>query len=185
MESLEPFLYQPWKHHLPFLQERILVALHEGDKEAGIPEGIKKIGASVTDLYVGGLSLKELQVELCGLLGGKLFRDPEGYKKWLGSSGYRIIALSDTSEWAMKYAHGGGLWAHIHPARGSPLSVRVRGTVLCSAFRIVLEAERFGMDPFDKGLIDQVRKAYLDLSPVRHVDPRKGLGRMIRLLADR
>ncbi len=185
MKVHSPFLYQPWKHHLPFLQKKIHQAYEEGDKAAPVRDGLQRMGTSVTDLYTGCLSLEGLLKDLSRFLGTSLLEDENAFRNWLGEKGYRTLAISDGSEWTLKYAGGGDHWLHLHPARHGALSVRIRGETLRSAFLIVLASMRYGTDPFDKGLADQVREGYLGLGPVRELDQRKGLGRAIALLDPR
>lgn len=182
MQIPEPYLYQAWKHHLPFLKERLARAVVTGPEEAGVPEGLKKMGDSVTDLYIGEEKVDEVLEGISEKLGKELLTAPEAYRKWLGAAGYKNLILADGSEWVLKHAGERKHWLHFHPARRSPLSVRVRGKTLRTAFMVCLEAEQYGVDPMSKELLDRVRTNYMGLSPVRSLDRRKGLGKTIGLL---
>lgn len=179
MELASPFLYQAWKHHLPFLKECITVAIERGDREAELQEGLLKMGGSVTDLYVGSFSLDQLQKRVIDRLSKNLLEGPQAYRKWLGEEGYRLLTLDDRSEWVLKYVDREGRWLHLHPSRSSPQAVRVRGSTLKTAFLVQLEASRYGIDPMDLGLVEQVRRTHLGLGPLRSLDRQKGVGRLI------
>ncbi len=177
-----PFLYQAWKHHAPFLRARLAKVRDQGHREVEVSKGVQRMGDSVTDLYIGELSIDELSGELKTLLGEPLLSSPDRYRNWLGEEGYRILCLSDSSRWVLKDADELDRWIHLHPARHSPLSIRVRGKTLRTAFLVHLEAAHYGMDPLDKGLVDHVRANYLQLPPLRSLDRKRGLGRLIELL---
>ncbi len=182
MEPAPPFLYQAWKHHLPFLKERLAIATYYGEHEAGIADGLKKMGDSVSDLYIGRISLMDLTTAIREKLGKKELSDPKSYLWSLGEERYRTLRLTDGSEWVLKYAERPDRWVHFHPARRAPLSIRVRGKTLRTAFLTCLEAKRHGMLPLNTGLVELVRSSYMGLPPVASLDRKKGLGRIITLL---
>lgn len=181
MDLAVPYLYQPWKHHLPFLK-KLLALAKRGEEGLGIGEGMRKMGDSVTDLYIGGFSVHEVRKGIERNLRRLFFSDPIAYYEWLGPSAHRILILEDGSEWVLKFAAGKERWIHFHPARSSPLVERVRGRTLKTAFMVQLEAARYGMDPWDRGLVEQVRSKYWGLSPLQELDAGKGLGRALSLL---
>ena len=185
MKIPAPYLYQAWKHHLPFLRERIERAQASGLEGADGIEGLKRTGDSVTDIYTGRMEVSELLRAIGENLGDLPLMDPAAYRNWLGDKGYRTLSLGDASRWVLKEADDPARWVHLHPARHGPLSVRVRGKTLRTAFMVCLEAAHLGIDPMSRELVDRVRASYMGLSPIRSLDRKEGLGRIIELLSER
>ena len=63
--------------------------------------------------------------------------------------------------------------------------MRVRANVLKTAFLVLAHARIHGVNPMDRGVINQVRRDLLGLSPVgEDPDEGLGLGALIELLRE-
>ncbi len=84
--------------------------------------------------------------------------------------------------WILRWGELESQRVHLHPARYSPLSVRVRAPVLRSAYAILVWQAWYGGELLDLRLINQVRATWLQLSPIAKLPPTDGLGGLLTLL---
>ena len=127
-----PFTFNPLKHHLGFIR-RVIQEADLTAEEVEIFEVINSIGSTVTDIYCGDLSPKEIMIEVkAHLIRRSIFSRPE-YEQWVWNSGknYNFLELSDGSKWTFRKGEKTDRYVHFHPARTNG-SIRVRGTTLNS-----------------------------------------------------
>jgi len=183
----EPILFNCWKHHLGFIKNKIISA-HINDKN-DIKDFAGKLyimGNSLSDFYTGMLSVVEITGFIIKKLNGFNVLKKEFYKDWIQSENkdYRIIGLQDRSTWALRFGKEKDRYIHVHPARYSVNSFRVRSTSLKTAALVVLWVNNFGGSYEDLNLINSIRITYLNESPVKSVSNYTGLGKIIRIFAD-
>lgn len=183
----EPILFNCWKHHLGFIKNKIISA-HINDKN-DIKDFAGKLyimGNSLSDFYIGKLSIVEITGFIIKKLNGFNVLKKEFYKDWIQSENkdYRIIGLQDRSTWALRFGKEKDRYIHVHPARYSVNSFRVRSTSLKTAALVVLWVNNFGGSYEDLNLINSIRITYLNESPVKSVSNYTGLGKIIRIFAD-
>ena len=179
-----PLLMNCWKHHARTIQARIAATVAGGEEAVrALPRKLLLIGDGLMDLYLGSHSPESIARETLEILEAEMITSPPAYSEWVvAAGGYRTIELSDSSQWVLRWAPVAGRHIHIHPARYSPHSVRVRANLLRSAIGTLVWAGLHRMDPLADATINQARVALLGLSPLRSTRPDKGLGELLRRL---
>jgi hypothetical protein len=102
----EPFLFNPLKHHLGFIMEFVNLNVEEPVSDIqDLARELKHLGTSVMDIYTGSLSSVGICKEVETYLRGKDVLSHDAYSTWAGTNTncYRIISLSDGSQWTLKY----------------------------------------------------------------------------------
>jgi hypothetical protein len=201
----EPILFNSLKHHAGYVAEFIRKFSDTFRPACKMPEssGIKEfccdfeaeagkrlreelliIGKSQMDLYTGRLSPGRIAEEITGYLKSKDLLKKEKYLGGISQThlSFMEIRLSDSSVWVLLPGKIPGRHVHIHPGRHSPLTMRVRSETLKTAITVLCYCNRFGKDHSDLDVINKARTKLLELSPVKEVNPGRGLGRMIEIL---
>ncbi len=186
LEVPAPVLFNTWKHHAGALRARIATLSQEGDGAlAEVGARMAVLGTKLMDLYTGQLSPREICDRVLGRLQdeGRLGR--EAFRTWVeNSEGYVQVAFpEDESRWVLRLGDEEERYVHLHPARWSPASVRVRATVLKTAFLVRVHVGIHGGDPMSRALINAVRAEHLKLPPLgTDPDGELGLGAIIEVL---
>lgn len=177
-----PFQFNPLKHHLSFIKEFISHSLFENQSPdtAHLVRELKHIGTSVMDIYTGFLSVKEIIDESDLFLEVNNLKNDAVFSVWTGIkfNDFRIIALSDTSQWMMKYHNDRNRYVHLFPARLSNHSFRVKANTLKSA---VLYNIIIGKDYVSRKDLNRAREL-LGLSPVKDPAETEAITRLIEIL---
>lgn len=175
-----PILFNVWKHHAGYVVSQLKQA-KEMDLEYFARE-VKIIGNNQMDLYVGSLSPKEIGKEIVAILQEKQIQSRTAYQEWITQTKqqFRLLTLDDQSVWTLLWSGGTERYIHIHPARHSLHSLRVRGTVLKTVIMSCAYAAIGHKQP-DLLLINQVRKEHLNLSPIQQLSSKGGLGKLLGL----
>jgi hypothetical protein len=136
------------------------------------------------DLYHGPFSPREIADKVVDELMAAKRETPSGFREWVtAAGGYQVIEFpEDTSRWVLR-AGDDDRFVHVHPARYSPFTVRVRAAVLTTAIMALAHTGISGGDPLSRSVVNAVRRDYLRLPPVGH-DPSiaEGIGAVIELL---
>jgi hypothetical protein len=178
----KPVLFNPLKHYLTFIKEfvnsRTMSITDPKLKE--LTREIKHIGTCVMDIYTGKLTQQAIFDEILAYLRANNLLKREEYMSWTGTgfNDYRIIALSDTSQWTLKYHNQEGRYVHIFPARSSPHSFRIKANTLKSAILYIIV---IGKDYVSDDDLNAAR-ALAGLSPVREVADAVAVTEMIEIL---
>ena len=94
-----------------------------------------------------------------------------------------MLTHPDGSRWVLRAATTRLRHVHLHPARWSPSSIRVKATVLKTAYAVLAYTRTHGGDPLDRATINGVRSAHLGLPPLgRDPEAEAGLGAVLGLL---
>ena len=89
----------------------------------------------------------------------------------------------DTSKWVLRAGDEDDRFVHLHPARYSPFTIRVRANVLTTAVMALAYTRLHGGDPLSRSVVNAVRRDYLGLAPVgRDPSGDEGIGSVIELL---
>jgi hypothetical protein len=181
-----PLLFKTLKHHLRYLQWRS-AGCSCGNHEAltSLASETAALGTGLWDLYTGELTPLDVSLALLQQLEHAAVLDSRHYRQWLDAAdGFRIVTLpEDSSQWVLRWSDGVGRYIHVHPARGSPHSRRVRGTVLKTAALTAAHVRYSSNTPLDVTLINQLRKAYLDLPPIGQLERDHGLAEVLAILS--
>lgn len=178
----EPLLFNPLKHYLPFIREYVNSRTFSlnNPKLKDLTRELKHIGTCVMDVYTGRLSEEKIFKEILEFLASNGLREKEVYKAWAGTdfNDFRVIPLSDSSQWTMKYHNSETRYVHIFPARSSPHSFRIKANTLKSAilYMIVIGKDYVSDDDLNAA------RALAGLSPVREVADAEAVTEMIEIL---
>ncbi len=178
----EPILFNPLKHYLAYIREfadcRTMTIIDPRLK--GLTRELKHIGTCVMDIYTGNLSQETIFKEILEFLEINNLKGMEAYRSWTGTGfdDFRIVTLSDTSQWTLKYHNHETKYVHIFPARSSPHSFRVKANTLKSAILYIII---FGKDYVSDEDLNAAR-ALMGLSPVKEVADAEAVTEMIEIL---
>jgi hypothetical protein len=179
----EPFLFNPIKHHLGFIKEFINLNIDKSGADIQVLTWeLKHLGKSVMDIYTGSLSIRNICIEAEEFLKEKDILRRETYSIWAGTKMdcYKIIPLSDGSQWTLKFHDNPQRFVHIFPARNSQHTFRVKSNTLKSAliYNIII-----GKDLVTSDDLNKVRPL-LSLSPVKDAIDTEAILEMIEILRD-
>lgn len=179
-----PILYHPLKHHLGYI--RAFIQHSTATPDADLKAALQTIGSSQLDLYTGPLSPLQIAQEVLQYLANHHLQHPVHYQEHLLAAGaaYRLITLSDKTGWVLRWGVVEARHMHLHPARYSKHTLRVKANVLKTAIAAAIVAKRRGETPgIEAQFINEVRATWVALPPVKGFSLSEGLGHMLALLA--
>jgi hypothetical protein len=179
----EPFVFNPLKHHLGFIKEFINASIDNPNSDIQmLTKDLKHIGTSVMDIYTGTLPIRTICSESEEFLRKKDILSRKAFSVWTGTKFdcFRIISLSDNSQWTLKFRDNKERFVHIFPARNSQHTFRVKSNTLKSAliYNIII-----GKDLVTGDDLNKVRPL-LGLSPVKDAIDTEAILEMIEILRD-
>lgn len=182
-DVVSPFGFNPLKHHWGAMGAFVASCSPVSIYRADFMGEIVRIGDSVTDIYMGDLTVDLILRELSGLLFTKGDFVPEIFFQWIGRSpkGYRRVSLSDGSEWLIRKGAHALRPIHLHPAKESKSTIRLRGCTLQTLLVVMVAVKQKDHRMVNLEQINQVRRNILHLSPMKSLDKRVGLGKAIML----
>ncbi len=174
-----PVLFHPLKHHLGWIQAFLQESALAGDADLPrVAAQLLTVGNSQMDLYTGALTPAAIAGEVIGHLAGNLLLPPAQYGSWLvQSGGYRLVPLSDGSQWVLRWGEVEGYHVHIHPARHSPHSIRVKASALKTGILAAIWGRMHGR-PASLDEVNGLRQAWAGLPPIRSAEEAEGLQRV-------
>lgn len=161
-----PIKFNPLKHHWD-----CILHLLKSANPSVIIEQFSEFCNNYIDIYTGQLSPEQISNEILSEL---KFKDKlllPHFKTWIASSrGYRMIRLTDHSEWIIRESDDERRYIHVHPARTGPLSFRLKGSTLKTLLLLKLEFP-------DIQSVDQLNKVRrnIGLSPIKKLEAGKGI----------
>lgn len=178
-----PIKFNCWKHHALFIKKE----LRKFKSDAQIKELqslLLKIGESQMDLYFGKLTPVEIGIQTVNYLSSNSIKNRKKFTDWLyrAETEYQIIVLKDKSVWTLRNGNEEKRFVHIHPGRYSPNTIRVKALTLKSVICVLAYLRIQSFHSVDIGLINEVRKKYLNASPIKSINKKNGLGKLITLL---
>jgi hypothetical protein len=179
----EPFLFNPMKHHIGFIKEFINFNIDKtGADLKSVIKDLKHLGTSVMDIYTGSLSIRNICCETEEFLRGKGLLNLKAYEVWVGADRdeYRLIRLSEGSEWTLNVHDNPERFVHVFPARSSQHSFRAKSNTLKSALIYLI---MIGKDLVTGDDLNKIRPL-LGLSPVKNVSDTEAILEMIEILRD-
>jgi hypothetical protein len=177
----EPVLFNPLKHHLGFQRDFVNFKVEESNVVIrDLIKVLKHLGTSVMDVYNGPIAVNNVCNEVEEWLKQKELLNREHFSYWTGKNmnDFRIISLSDGSQWTIKYYDNNKRFAHIFPARNSQHSFRVKANTLKSAILYII---LIGKDFITVDDLNKVR-SMLGLSPMKDNVDNKAVIEMIEIL---
>jgi hypothetical protein len=180
----EPILFNPLKHHLGYMKDFVTARADAGrdSSDNDLIRILKHLGTSVMDVYSGAMSVSNICSEVLQFTYEHSLSEKKHFSAWTGVSAddYRVVPLSDGSQWTVKYQNNVSRFIHIFPARGSRYSFRVKSNTLKSA---VLYYIKVGKDYITGDDLNRIRPL-LGLSPVRDAIDTEAIVEMIEILRD-
>jgi hypothetical protein len=183
-EIPEPVLFNPLKHHLGFIRKYINQKTEKNPDsiQKDLIQELKHLGTSVMDVYTGSLFVGEICSEVMAFLQERKLSGKYNFGDWTGTGikDFRIISLSDVSQWTLKYHDSSLRFVHIFPARGSQHTLRVKSNTLKSALLYYI---LIGKDFITGDDLNKVRPL-LGLSPIRDPSETRAITEMIEILRE-
>jgi hypothetical protein len=178
----EPFLFNPLKHHLGYIKEftNQMIDTESENNIINLTKELKHLGSSVTDVYNGKLHINKICGEVEYFLQNKRILTSESFSLWTGAetNDFRIISLSDGSEWTLKFQNNIQRYVHIFPARNSQHTFRVKANTLKSALLYHILIGKDFISGYD---LNRVRTLLL-LSPVKDTIDTEAITEMIEII---
>lgn len=179
-----PALMNTWKHHAGWIRGRIAAAVRAGTEGVeALPAEMAVVGSRLMDLYTGAFAPAAVaEFVFADLKARDLFAfDP--LAMWLAGQGeYALIELPDGSEWTIRLGPADGRYLHLHPGRWVPHTMRVQANTLKSAVMAHAHARLTGRAATELAVVNEARKLYLGMLPVRELTGAGGLGAVIAAL---
>jgi hypothetical protein len=180
----EPFLFNALKHHLGFMKE--FVSLNTDNGTSGnnpkFIKELKHLGTSVMDVYSGDLPINQISDEVQTYLDKNNISAINTFSEWTGTGrdDFRIISISDGSQWTLKSYENKNRFIHLFPARNSRLTFRVKSNTLKSAliYNITIGKDFISIEDLNSA------RALLGLSPVKDTIDAEAILEMIEILRD-
>lgn len=182
-----PVLTNPLKHHAGYITDYIkFIEIKSAAGVEKLKTDIKEIGKSQMDLYTGHLSLEKIAEDIKSFLKSNHCLEKKAYVSWINSSGrrFRTITITDGSKWILLPGNLQERWVHIHPARYSPFTLRVRSETLKTVIAVLCYCKNYGLGYPGLNVVNRARINLLHLSPMKEISPEKGTGKLIRILSD-
>lgn len=181
-----PILMNVFKHHVHALRSLVSHAVEKGDSYLPkLSETLLVLGDNLMDLYIGHLTPHQIAREIIAQLERKQKLASPSFSSWVSETkGYRMLTFSelDQSKWVLREAEDHFRYVHVHPGRWSPASMRVRAHSLKTAVMSVVSARLDGGSPYDVERVNALRTQFLDLSPIKEVNPENGVGKIMKAL---
>ena len=180
-----PFRFNPWKHHLHWVQSYLYHVLnHPGDLKLrdGIIKNVNFINSNHVDIYTGLLTTEQLILGISEELKKLGIEYRDGFASWIGEWGFKLVTLSDGSFWVLRSGKDDELYIHIHPSRISPNMIRIHGNSWKTA--VVTKIFYPHLVDMDSAVINEVRVKHLNLSPIKKLNECQRLLRAMKLLGN-
>jgi hypothetical protein len=178
----EPILFHPLKHHLGYL--RAFTRQGATAPVAELKAALRTLGSSQLDLYTGLLPPLRIAQEVLTHLQAHNLMQANAYRTYLEATqgDYFAVTVSDATDWVLRWGRIAGRHVHLHPARYTQHTIRVKANVLKTAVASVIASQKQGKVTIDTPLVNRVRVEWLALPPVKTFSAEEGVGEIIRLL---
>ena len=181
IDIYKPVSLNCYKHHFGFIASQLKSIKDSQDFEK-LLKSIILIGNAQTDLYTGTLSPNEISQFVIHFLESEKILNPKKYIDWLTTTkkNYFVVGLHDQSNWVLLKGKEIERYVHLHPARYSDHSIRISASSLKTAIASVAYASIHPLNPYDKSLINYVRKTFLELPEIKSILPNSSSGKLIQ-----
>lgn len=178
-----PFVFNPLKHHLGYIRRFITEAIGLKPDDGELQEILSGIGAPMTDIYFGELSVYEILDTTSTMLKEQEVISLSSYREWLNNEKlYRFLELPDASKWIFLEGRNEERYIHFHPAKYSEFTFRVRGSTLRTVIAVKIKGADQPENWFNVSFVNEIRSSLLSLSPVKHVVQNRGIGRLMQVI---
>ncbi|HEX2937206.1 MAG TPA: hypothetical protein VHO72_17755 [Bacteroidales bacterium] len=156
--------YNPWKHHMNWLTWQIRRAREDTFLRDAAISIISGFNNNYIDIYTGIYSPEQIILRIENLIKQEI-QQTAFVKPLFDTTPYKLITLEDESVWVLQQGNHEEPWIHIHPAKFTPHSVRIYGTLLKTAILLMLLDHNKQPELAE---INRVRTTYLRLSPLKN-----------------
>jgi len=164
-----PITFNPHKHHFQFLINEL--EIWKKQKWEDVQNELVLIGNNLIDFYLGELSIEQICTECINYFHSINIDNREQFTQWIGTSHWKKIELSDQSKWMIRLGDIPERYIHIHPAKYSEHTIRVRATTLKTVLTLCIHGFPLQKKPnANLKVINSVRKKLLKLSPVKNLE---------------
>jgi len=178
-----PFVFNPLKHHFGYIRRFITEAISLKPDDGELQEILSGIGAPMTDIYFGDLSVQEILDTTSTMLKERDVISLSSYREWLNNEKmYRFLELPDASKWIFLEGRNEERYIHFHPAKYSELTFRVRGSTLRTVIAVKIKGADQPENWFNVGFVNDIRSSLLGFSPVKRVVKDRGIGRLMQMI---
>ena len=150
-------------------------------KEKPWPEAeqeLRLIGSNLIDLYYGILSVNEICIQMIEVAEQHGLTSSARLAEWLQPLEYRRIQLSDSSLWVIRQGQNEKRFLHIHPAKYSPFTIRVKAPTLKTV--VAMQIFNINLNKSDVSEVNRIRTQKLNLSPIKALAEGKGIARLMK-----
>ncbi len=169
-----PVTFNTHKHHFGFLTKKIIDWRNLGWEE--IEPELFRIGENLIDLYTGKLTVEEICNECTGFFRNLNINSRADLEGWIHPFEYKKIELNDSSAWIVKNGNNAERYIHIHPAKQSAHTIRVRASTLKSVLALMtLTGPASSQNAENLKTVNKIRVKFLKLSPVKSLHRDKGI----------
>jgi len=175
-----PVTFNPYKHHFSFVLKEI--AKWKTMNWRLVEKELLTIGNNLIDFYLGNLSTIQICNEIIEYFAKMNITNRTEFLFWLSAKNYKKIQLSDHSEWLVKEGINSERFIHIHPAKFSSKTIRVRATTLKTVIALNVQSIRLQKE-LENSLyaVNKIRQDMLKLSPIKSLTPNTGILRLWEL----
>jgi hypothetical protein len=178
-----PFRFNPWKHHLSWVLNNIQYLIYNsGDEKTKVKliEIVKSINNNYVDIYTGYFSPQQIIQAIQEKLKTLQVLTRKDFSLWLNNNEFQLVNIPDGSVWVLRKSIEKNRFIHVHPARNSPNTIRVHGNSWKTA--VVAKIYHLSINNFNLQNINEIRKKYLALSPIKNLTMNKRLIKALILL---
>nr|WP_319512488.1 hypothetical protein [uncultured Draconibacterium sp.] len=166
-----PIQYNPYKHHFRFLLNELTEWQNSDWKIA--EKAMLSIGNNLFDFYLGKLTPEQVSMACLNYFETKNITTKTGFNNWLGDSDWKKIVLTDQSEWLIKKGNLAERYIHIHPAKYSKHTIRVRATTLKTVLTLCVNKIPIRDDASQNlQTVNKQRSLFLQLSPIKSLNEK-------------
>ena len=137
------------------------------------------------DIYLGKLSPQMIAKEVIDELNRLGINSADKFKKWLTENHkhFKLLKISDASLWTLRLGIQEDRYVHIHPGRYSSHTIRVKALTLKTTITAMIGLKSKDVTNLDLEFINDIRRNFLGISPLKTLSFSSGLGKFIVLLS--
>ncbi len=164
-----PVLFNGWKHHLGYVcKVTVEFSAYTDIPAKNIFKELKAIGNSQFDLYTGKYCEAEIREKIIEHLNKNNISNKSNYFNWIESENkrFKTVAIGDGSIWTMLRGNIKSYYIHIHPARYSPHTMRVKANPWKSAIASLIYTQMDKKKACDPEIINKSRQLLAGLEAI-------------------
>lgn len=164
-----PVRFSPFKHHRNY----ILGILDNASPEL-VVSLLGPVCNNYTDIYTGQLTPEAICSAIIDILKSKEVFSADDFTRWVDlKNGYQKVILEDQSEWIVRRSVEAERYIHIHPTRSGPLTMRLKGSTLKTAYLLKISMT-VNEEILSLENVNRVRMQ-VGFSPVKKLERGKGI----------